>query len=145
MVRSAAGRQGMSPSPLASPPPALELRLYLHLTGGLGPSPHVLSPAWRTPAMPVCPVWAEERSSDLRCANAGEDDGGGAAHCAEEGCVDGAESSRVGHCALFFVSKCMGEKGYRIRRKCIQCRETGHRAQTSRLLIPVTFTPILPA
>lgn len=42
--------------------------------------------------------WIERVTVDVRCANTGEYDGGGAAHGAEEGGIDGTKLCDGGHC-----------------------------------------------
>lgn len=44
---------------------------------------------------------AEGVTVDVRCADTGEYDGGGAAHGAEEGCVDWTKLCDGGHCGGF--------------------------------------------
>lgn len=53
----------------------------------------------------VLPVCRSAGQLDVRCADTGEYDGGGAAHGAKEGCVDGTKLCDGGHCGRGAVSK----------------------------------------
>lgn len=53
----------------------------------------------------VLPVCRSAGELDVRCADTGEYDGGGAAHGAKEGCVDGTKLCDGGHCGRGAVSK----------------------------------------
>lgn len=52
----------------------------------------------RSVVMLAVPVCRSPGELDVRCADTGEYDGGGAAHGAKEGCVDGTKLCDGGHC-----------------------------------------------